>query len=690
MRLEVTPMSDVEHHLDGTLPFGVLIRDGVIAGCWWTVHADPRSASVGADDRDGARASLEAMAILRTPSNLPSAVRAHGVGAGELSAWASTLRDAPGPHDDTGRCWGDLLREVAGEGMADLPSLARSVAASLESMVPAGATPEGERDVLERESRAAMIRRRSAMDAFGSTLDPDAIAAARSFDTLTPWEPDAWRMLDRSFVPDAPLLSAIRAHPMLACLCVDACRADPGAFATAVRAGEVGRVLVDASGLPPHVARRLPAAAEAMACLGDAGRQRLTRAIGLSHLGKDLVVGLASHLDGLPASWVPRDGDGWHAMAACGHVLGWVGSMSPEDRRVALDVGGDWRDFERRLNEVVREGGDVNGALEGLHDTAVALSRQVLMPAAALARGLPPTAGVADLGLDIGDPGGHHDTDHEAHPGMEVLARGRSIVRTIGASTRWHEDRARIQAVLHRLQGDVAVSLCWPAAYPSHFHDPDQPGGGMGETAPDEDFARATSAEGAWRLDVLVTVDQLVSEGARGFDPDGFLGLDHCVGGYADDCRSGRSRIASVRTVADGRWERVCTVEVTFDGDGMPEVRQCRGASNGAPSPAAQGFVASYVARVRSHMLDDLVRDQVMADLAPLPSSDRVAVRAGYEWWIPGRWEAARDAWRALLPRAARDLDPRAMAALVLDGDGMLIRPATWDPEEDPDWAPGP
>ncbi len=160
---------------------------------------------------------------------------------------------------------------------------------------------------------------------------------------------------------------------------------------------------------------------------------------------------------------------------------------------------------------------------------------------------------------------------------------------------------------------------------------------------------------------MLTTVRELIDEGADGTDADGARGLAHCVGGYGDACRAGRARVASIRRLGpDGTASRLSTVEFSWE-RGKVGVEQHRGRANAVPCPEAVALVEGYV--------DGLGERPWWP---PVEGAHDLSGIAGYDWRVPGAWEAVRDLWRPHVPRAVRDLGAAALgraACRVWEGE---------------------
>ncbi len=497
---------------------------------------------------------------------------------------------------------------------------------------------------------AAHVTLASALEAlapFLATLDQRAVRHALT-DALPGNDGGAYRRLDRTIAPDAPLALALDMEPEFARLLVHAASQALPQVEAAVAAGpEALRALVvrrfderrhgDAPGLALHVA-------DAWRDLAESSRDEIRATMGGQGPNSDPARVLASLFKGLPTDWLPRDAQGWVALALCSPALE-ATRKAGEHRATLLDARGDWPWYLRRLCRA--HGGPhtaLAAALQDRRDVDMAYAAEVLGPAAALAD----------------ERGNAHWWGHVA---QALLGDGRRLCGQLEASRRWHAGRHAVMAVVTRHPNGAAPSA-WPVAWPT--------------------VARAgiTVAE-------LTTRAALAAEGARGRDADGIRGLTHCVGGYVGACLSGRSRILSLRA-PDG--SRASTAEVTWDhGTRKPRVVQHRGLRNSVPPVEALRALEGYV--------EDVEAGRVMVDdeaLAPLPGGDADDRRWPYDHLAPGAWQEVRDAWDPFVPRRLRGIAPEALVSLarmvdVPSREGWRPVPAMpLDGVRDPEGTPGP
>ncbi len=253
-------------------------------------------------------------------------------------------------------------------------------------------------------------------------------------------------------------------------------------------------------------------------------------------------------------------------------------------------------------------------ALPAVHDMARAFSDQVVQPAACLA----------------GYPDGHgtparQDTRRDCVAlAKRCLWGGRSLTHVLELSRRWHRGLHAMRVATDALDPKLANATSWDRGLP------DAVVGDVAVTC----IGRAT---------------ELREEGARGADPDGSLGMDHCVGSYVSRCLRADCRILSLRRHGAATVERLSTAEVSRSGR---RVNQHHGRGNSRPSPECEAALARYMA---------LLGDGTLA-VAPVRAR-HVASRpvevdeADYDFRVPGRFEAVRDLWDPYLPYPRRGWD---------------------------------
>ena len=454
--------------------------------------------------------------------------------------------------------------------------------------------------------------------AFLASLDPEAVHLARRPRVRPAFPNQAWGTFDRTFAGGAPLAMALSWMPDLPVTLGRIQRDDPVALsACGCRADLAGLVLrhLRADGcIADSMSGALAGALDAMAGLPDGEAVAIRAAIGMGSPG-DKLVAAVDLLRELPRNWAPRDAGEWRAYLGNGHhVLCKAASLTLCRASYARLVGAGrgWRDLERRV--AAAGGGPASPAetrarLDGVDDVVRSFAHQVAAPCMAAARGLGPARALP-----------REVARSAVHAAGRILLSGRSLPRLLEWSTRWHRRQAGIQAMLEALPREGEWKTGWDPAFPDAEVD-------------------------GFSISVLLDAAALAAEGEA---------LGHCVGGYSPECRSGTSRILSVCRGG----AKLSTAELRMSGDAVA-LAQHRGPGNADPTPAETAAVASYLEGIHSGAL---AWDP--AGLEPVPENDGHALAhdAGYEWWRPGHVEAALEAWRPFLPRAARSLDAAAWA----------------------------
>ncbi len=346
---------------------------------------------------------------------------------------------------------------------------------------------------------------------------------------------------------------------------------------------------------------------------------------------------LLRRLSCLPASWVPRDPAEWRdcraTLRVVGAVIGHMGSTLP--RRMAIDSKGRWGEALHRL------GGAHDGEGRGFHlgsdldDVVTAFLDQILRPALILS--------------------GHHDGSSRADADLaRRLLFGRCTVSTaLERSRAWHARHHRIAADLVAISPGFVSVLRWGRGYP----DATMPDGEGGD------------------IDMVVLTDgrDLIDEGRRGVCPDGSMGLDHCVAGYADRCATGLSRIVSLRrpTLPGSAFVRLSTADLSPSraprDHRLPALAQHRGFRNSDPGTACAYALSGYLAAMA---VGDLPIDAHALAPTTVPASP--LRMAGYDFRLEGAFAAAMRAWRPILPRGIRDWEPIRFAR---EGGGPAAPP---------------
>ncbi len=513
-------------------------------------------------------------------------------------------------------------------------------------------------DPREREALVAFARDRiaSAMSLasdFLATLDPEAMVLARRpdlaqmFGSMSATNAEmVWASLDRTFETGAPLGEALRARPGLAKAIVAHWASNPARFDAMALDDAMAEAAVERGGVAK---RNLPLLASCLACGAwddPLVPRRLLRVDGWTG---DVATALVRCASPYPPNWHPSDAEGWHAFATCAPGAAWATRMHPVAPSEALGGAGRWPELATRLRALAGDQG-LEAALDGTFDMADAFSRQVVVPAMTLSGALVPVPDVDDFGDPSPESVRLRDLAHA------VLASGRRVARVLEVSKAWHAREGRIAAVMAGLPWSGGRPRGWPPCYP------------------DLRMREVSSL-------VLTDDAQLADEGRAGTNADGTRGLSHCVGGYASRCRQGRCRILSIRSVArDGSVLRLSTAELVRTSSGVAAAQHL-GAGNQAPPDDAVAFLERYLGMVNSGMLD-LEPD----DLAPVPDAGDPLFEAGYDYAAPGNWEAVRDAWAPLLPRAARTMSAYSLVAAVSAREARDGGPWSPDAFGGPSW----
>ncbi len=478
----------------------------------------------------------------------------------------------------------------------------------------------------------------AALAPFLDGLDAEALATIRGR-SAPPW--GAYRGMDRTVDPGAPLAAAIAARPSMAWLLGRAWLDDPAASAADGVDAAVAAAATAATGLPRSGLRTVTAIHEAtsgmpagdfavlqVALAAAAPGTRVTREAGdvvrigdigggyLSHPGRTVPSGrvpveLCRLAADMHPNWRPVTEHEGVDFAASAHVVAYAGRAASARADVAALVGsgGKWADYAARVSTLPR-GSKGSTVASRLGDVSDALARQVVEPAMTV----------------CGHPSHPDDGPRVRRAAAALLWSGRAMPRIAEVSALWHRTSGETLASLMALprHGWRAGGISWSTHLPAH------------------------SADGLC-LVPLTTPRQLVDEGRRGMDADGLEGLGHCVAGYARDCVDGASRVASLRgALPDGGWRRLSTVEFGFE-RGHVVLRQHAGQGNTEPGQRERDFVLAYLASVN-------LRGNFATRRNPAPVHDAHGAAAGYDPTIPGNVEAAIALWAAFLPRPLRGM----------------------------------
>ncbi len=323
-------------------------------------------------------------------------------------------------------------------------------------------------------------------------------------------------------------------------------------------------------------------------------------------------------LGAMPPDWCPVDEAGWSAFARYAPFLMSAASRHGRGMRLQdfLRVGGRWEEYARRLDALLGDREDPSTATRDVSDVETAFAEQVVRPGAALAR----------TALDAVLPGRGMVARIESRVvAARCLWGGRSLVRILELSARWHRDQDAMIVAIERLDPSLSHSATW---------DPGLPSATVGEVD----------------IVCLASPRDLREEGAPGRNGDGSIGLSHCVGSYVARCRSGESRILSLRSRGVAPAARLSTAEVAL---ASLKVVQHSGWSNSPPTEGCKAALAAYMAMLADGRLAATRVRRLRNRWVPGPVED-----AGYDFRVPGRFEAVRDLWRPYLAEPTRDWTP--------------------------------
>ncbi len=478
-----------------------------------------------------------------------------------------------------------------------------------------------------------------------STLDPEAVRLVRTGGTgeehlFFGFNP--YQMFDATLTPGAPLRGVLDHYPSLWETFKEAhdrgeplpdAGAPPGEWDDAAAGMLAGR-----HGVPPWV---IPYARKVQDLVGHPGQVPSGPTVRL----EDHLLIMAS----LPRDWMP-DGREWDGYARVIYVLRDAERLLSGHGCLAglVRSKGRWTEWHASLVRAAGEDAHLGQAVSDTRDVAHAFAVQVLLPALeAQGRGRALHEVVnADHFVALRRP---------RDASSSLLFSGLSLRSVLEASARWHARRAAIAA-------SVAATVPPGRAAP----------GAWGKGLPDHD-------DGTTFVQVLTDDAQLAAEGSFGADADGRLGLSHCVGGYGGRCRTGRVRIVSLRARSpDGGWERLSTASLDVDGDTVRTLEH-RGARNGEPPALAKRALHRYVSAFAS---GGLRVDRAALRPVPDPTDG-----SGYDWNVPGAWEAVLAAWAPVLPRRLRTLSQADWVRLV-DVVAHVPGGPGWQPRHALDWRP--
>lgn len=361
--------------------------------------------------------------------------------------------------------------------------------------------------------------------------------------------------------------------------------------------------------------------------IGKAAIRRLA-AVAEAPFGADLET-ILEFSSRISPDWIPKEGPEWRAFCVAADAIVRKLGASPEETPALLKgCAGRWGDYLSRItvaglgrplddhDPVVEL---VPSAMRDVRDMIGCFADVVVLPLAAHGHGSSEVVVTPELRQRA-----------EAVARM-MLMGDRSAHVVTDLSRRWHSQRAaildvtRLMAAERRQQllGDIREGG-WPLLTDS-----------------------VQAPNGLW-LVPLGTPNLLAWEGLHGLDPNGVMGLHHCVGGYSSKCIKGDCHIVSVRKVFDdGSYERLSTIE--FDRlkprSDQLSVLQNRSHGNGVPSGPAKDATSWYI-EAMAHGHVPIHRERIGAFLErEAESFDGLERFCGFDWRDRDTLNAAVGPW---------------------------------------------
>ncbi len=623
----------IEAMLRDAFAHGLVEREGEVVGLWHATSID--LGTRGGDTRSGAWAK----AVWRTPKGRWCA---QDMPIGEVARVTSGEGE---PRSNLGAAL-LVLDAIAREGDRDRRTgtdLAARMVTAVRGRFPGMGwiQAKGIADGVLADLRPGISR-------LFDALDPTALRTLMRHPAHMWVLGDNWALIDGTD-PARPLAAALDRHPGLPGTIGKVLnRLGPVRFASeAVDPRRLDDLLVRSlrEDVPERLIPAVGHAERALARMAEERRGReeegpgwkLVRLFNPRMGDPDWPVRLALDLARLPASWTPRDDAQWVAHATAHPLVDAVverrRSPGPEvvdGLDAILNVGGDWVAWTARLHAIAgtTDGGDLTTALANAQDVATAYERQVLAPLRC--------ATIRARGGTVRPRDPEDDDDSLNVVATRVLFGGRTVARVLELSADWHRRQTTMAAAIAAMPGAIDDHREWPAGLPDAEMD--------GIT-----------------FKVLRHDRALVDEGAAGRDRDGVDGLANCVGGYGDPCRSGRSRIVSLRRgLPDGTWERLSVAELQVD-DGSFDVRQHVGHGNGRPPDACGAALHDYVRRLRA---GDLPWESVWPVRGTVGHLNDVERVGGFDPYVEATRLAVQGLWDRYVPRPLRGMDYDTLDAL--------------------------
>lgn len=331
----------------------------------------------------------------------------------------------------------------------------------------------------------------------------------------------------------------------------------------------------------------------------------------------------------VPPDWIHAEGEEWEAFCRIAHAL--LDDLGAPDGAVPALVSGcsgRWREFAARICR--KSGVEADDPGEG--------ARRVMFTAAEMIRCFAEVA-ILPMAAHAGDAGEVSVTPEmvrvAARVAFDALAAGRNAADLGEIQRRWHQERHEVLAVTGAAE---------------RAKEGIEEGGWPGLTHP------VMAPNGVW-LVPLTNPEQLGWEGSPHRDPNGSVGLSHCVGGYDRRAKSCECFIISLRTVSpDGSYTRLSTAELgplPMD-ESRIKVRQNRARENGDPPPEAHDALSWYLGSIAAGEVK-VNREQIAAFLDQIyVPDDGVERLCGYDWRDRDVLNSAVSPWAPFVSRTWR------------------------------------
>jgi len=340
----------------------------------------------------------------------------------------------------------------------------------------------------------------------------------------------------------------------------------------------------------------------------------------------------------IPADWVPSNGRDWKAFCLIADGVVNKLQLSGDDTAKFLKgCSGRWGDFATRFVAPIAEERPTDEieallpvAFQNLSEMLECFTNVVIIPLAVHG------SFISDVTINAEGNG------HALRVAKAMIFGEKSAPSLVTLARRWHSQRAAILDATRLSEEERQRVLLQEVpidGWPSLF-DP------------------VMAPNGLW-LVPLNTPEQLTWEGGKVPDPNGVMGLHHCVGGYSTKCRNGNSHIVSIREVDQrGAYHRISTVE--FDrlsptSDHLVKL-QHYGYEDSTPVGKAKDAVDWLMESVALGQVK-LNRNLIEAfDRSVLESMDGVQRFCGYDWRDGDTLARALAPWGPYVDSAYRNL----------------------------------